>query len=168
MFWTEPRKRKVLATIDGLMTLVFISNAFLLVYGFSNWVHSSRSHGQWPMLGDEPLRLPWMHQVLLALKPEEAGCLIPFVLVPLSMGLISFAIAEPLTGKVFRWLFILGGHAITAAVMPLIEVHNCLCGEPNKDMWDEFIVPGASVALFIYAVSLAKSASQISPGSPLS
>lgn len=152
MAWTERRKRKWLAVVDGVMAFVFVFTVFFLISGFTAWVRMRANHG--------PDFEKWMitpgYRAVTAIMPESVSFLVILVCVPTGFGFLSYACDESLVSKVFRWLLSASAFGVMLAVSPLVAIHRCLCGDEDQAVWDEFILPGLSVLFLYFSIRLAR------------
>lgn len=160
MAWTERRKRKWLAMVDGVMAFAATFGLFTLVYGLCNWVQGSYNHGYWKA-GDIKMPPRLVFQLLQAIMPESWSLVTLLFTLPLAVGFLSFACSESLFTKVCRWLFVLAGLAVTSAVLPIVDIHGCLCSSERDEGWfdtgwDELFLPGLSVLFLYFSIRLAR------------
>jgi hypothetical protein len=155
MAWTERRKRKVLAVVDGVVAFGGCIGFTGLILGLCRWVQGNDNHNYW-MAGSVKMPLQPIFHVLQTIIPESLALLGLLVTVPMAVGYLSYACDESLFTKVCRWLMVLAALGVIAAATPLISFHGCICGSGYDEGWfdhgwDEVFLPGLALLFLAWA-----------------
>lgn len=147
MAWTERRKRKVLAVVDGITGFLFVVASWAFTNGFVRWVVNLKGHHpEWHKVFETG-----GYKLIVAIMPEEAGIMVVMVCLPLGFGFLSYACDESLISKVFRWFYTVVAVTVLLASSPIFAMHSCLCGAAGKGVGKELVLPALSVLFLVTA-----------------